>query len=223
MIQLDNVTKQYANGQYGLRNLSLSIPGNHLVFIAGPTGAGKTTLANLLALRLRPTDGNIQVNGNELAALRGRKINRYRRSVGLILRDMPLLNNQSVGDNVALPLIINNAPPSKILPRVSYVLDTVGLRNRFRFSPDELSDAERQRVKIARAIVTRPQLIIADEPTFNMDSQMSDKIIQIFKRLVSENTTVIVTTHDQSLLADSRHPVIAIRKGQIYQIMQGSS
>ncbi len=223
MIQLEKVTKQYPNGQFGLQNVSLSIPENHLIFFCGPTGAGKTTLAKLLALRLRPTQGKIMVDDTNLADLNSRQIAQYRRSIGMVFNDLPLLENQSIGDNVALPLQVNGTPASKQLPRVSNALDTVGLRNKLEMFPADLSDIELQRVRIARATVTRPALIIADEPTVSMDSQLGGKIMQVFKRIADRNTTVIVTTHDRAHLTDGRHPVFELRRGQIFNVTQGAA
>ena len=214
MIELSNVTKVYSNGEHGLRNISLKIPANQLVFIAGHTGAGKTTLMNLLALRDRPTSGQVLIGEAEISGLTGRNIARYRRSIGAIFHDLPLLDDRTVGDNVALPLIIENSPQSTISSRINAALNMVGLRSKIDHYPHHLSDVEQQRANIARAIVSGSRLIIADEPTLNMDRMHSTNIMNIFKRLAGRETTVVVATHDRALLTDKRFRVIELRQGQ---------
>ncbi len=222
MIRLLNVSKQYSNGQFGLRNVSLEIPANTLVFITGPTGAGKTTFATLLALWQKPTEGQIIVGDTDLAELSRRQISRYRRSIGIYSPDLPLLNDRNVGDNVAVPLLFDSLARSKINSRVANTLDMVGLRSKHEFSLAQLTDAEQQRVKIARAIVLRPPFIIADEPTANMDNMLGTNVMTIFKRFAGRNTTVVVTTHNRSHFSDRRHPVIEFRQGQLLNASQGA-
>ena len=223
MIRFINVTKQYPNGQYGLQDVTLEIPANRLSFITGPTGAGKSTAARLIALRDQPTGGQIFVGETDLGDLAGRNIARYRKSIGILFPDLPLLNDRNVGDNVALPLMIESAPAKRIQPRVKNALDLVGLQSKLNFYPEHLSDAEQQRVRIARAVITRPVLIIADEPTANMDSMLGAKIMAIFKRLAGRNTTVIITTHNRTHFADKRHPVFELRQGQFPSTNQNAT
>lgn len=214
MIEFSKVTKKYSNGEFGLRDVSLKIPVNQLVFVVGHTGAGKTTLVNLLALRDRPTTGQVLIGDTDISGLSGRDIARYRRSIGAIFHDLPLLDDRTVGDNVALPLIIENTPHSAVMSRITAALNMVGLRSKIDSYPHHLSDVEQQRVNIARAIVAGSRLIIADEPTLNMDPTLSASIMNIFKRLATRETTVIVTTHDRTHLTDKRFPVVELRHGQ---------
>ena len=223
MIRFSNVTKQYSNGQFGIQNLSMEIPPNRLVFIAGPTGAGKSTTARLIALRDRPSEGQVFVGDTDLADVSGKYIAQYRSSIGILFPDLPLLNDRSVGDNVALPLTVQSTPAAKIFPRVKNTLDMVGLRSKLNFRPKDLTDAERQRVRIARTIITRPALIIADEPTADMDAILGAKVMTIFQRLASRNTTVVIATHKRAHLADRRHLVIELRNGQLANAKPKSS
>ncbi len=220
MIEFNNVTKQYANGQVGLRNISLKIPLNQLVFITGHTGAGKTTAVKLMTLRHVPTAGQVIVSDTNLSELSRRNRSRYRRKIGAVFQDLPLLSDRSVSDNVAMPLLVDHSAPAKILPLVTTALETVGLRSKMDFKPTQLADGEIRRVNIARAIVHQPQLLIADEPTANMDPTQSTKVLNLFKRLAARKTTVVVATHDRDFFFDRRYPVIELREGQLADAMR---
>ncbi len=215
MIRFSNVTKQYPSGQTALRSVSFAIESNQLVFLTGHSGAGKSTLIKLITLKEKPTHGHVFVNDRNLSALTGNQIAYYRRSIGVVQQDHKLLFDRTVMDNIALPLIVRNMEMSKIRRRISVVLEMVGLRGKEKAYPINLSGGEQQRVGIARAIVGRPQLIMADEPTGNLDEELGDEIMDIFKLLVQYETTIIVATHDRHHFSGQRFNVFELRNGII--------
>ncbi len=215
MIRFSNVTKQYPSGQTALRSVSFAIESNQLVFLTGHSGAGKSTLIKLITLKEKPTHGHVFVNDRNLSALAGNQIAYYRRSIGVVQQDHKLLFDRTVMDNIALPLIVRNMEMSKIRRRISVVLEMVGLRGKEKAYPINLSGGEQQRVGIARAIVGRPQLIMADEPTGNLDEELGDEIMDIFKLLVQYETTIIVATHDRHHFSGQRFNVFELRNGII--------
>ena len=213
MIRFSNVTKQYSSGHTALRSVSFAIEPNQLVFLTGHSGAGKSTLIKLITLQEKPTHGHVFVDDRNLSALAGIQIAYYRRSIGVVQQDHKLLFDRTVRDNVALPLIVQNMEMSKIRRRISVVLEMVGLHGKEKAYPIHLSDGEQQRVGIARAIVGRPQLIIADEPTGNLDEELGDEIMDIFKLLVQHETTIIVATHEKRHFSGQQFNVFELRNG----------
>ncbi len=200
MIRFDNVTKRYAGGRDGLSEVSLDIAAGELVFLTGHSGAGKTTLLKLIALIERPTRGQVLVKGRNIGRLPARAIPKHRRSIGMVFQDNKLLPERTVFENVSLPLIIDGMARREIARRVRAALDQVGLLGRESARPDALSTGEQQRVGIARAVVSRPGLLIADEPTGNLDPALSLEIMTLFKRLNAVGVTMLIATHDLALL-----------------------
>lgn len=200
MIRFDNVTKRYAGGRDGLSEVSLDVAAGELVFVTGHSGAGKTTLLKLIALIDRPTRGQVLVDGRNIGRLPARAIPKHRRGIGMVFQDHKLLPERTVFENVSLPLIIAGMPRREIARRVRAALDRVGLLGRESARPDGLSTGEQQRVGIARAVVSRPGLLIADEPTGNLDPALSLEIMTLFKRLNEVGVTMLIATHDLALL-----------------------
>lgn len=200
MIRFDNVTKRYAGGRDGLSEVSLDVAAGELVFLTGHSGAGKTTLLKLLALIERPTRGQVLVEGRNIGRLPARAIPKHRRSIGMVFQDHKLLPERTVFENVSLPLIIAGMARREVARRVRAALDQVGLLGRESARPDALSTGEQQRVGIARAVVSRPGLLIADEPTGNLDPALSLEIMTLFKRLNEIGVTMLIATHDLALL-----------------------
>jgi len=200
VIRFDNVTKRYAGGRDGLSEVSLDIAAGELVFLTGHSGAGKTTLLKLIALIERPTRGQVLVKGRNIGRLPARAIPKHRRSIGMVFQDNKLLPERTVFENVSLPLIIDGMARREIARRVRAALDQVGLLGRESARPDALSTGEQQRVGIARAVVSRPGLLIADEPTGNLDPALSLEIMTLFKRLNAVGVTMLIATHDLALL-----------------------
>ncbi len=200
MIQIDNVTKRFPGGQEALAGLNFAVERGEMVFVTGHSGAGKSTLLKLIALIERPTSGQVIVDGQNTHRVRRRKIPAYRRQIGMVFQDHKLLYDRPVFDNVALPLIIAGVGHRETGRRVRAALDQVGLLHKERQNPETLSAGEQQRVGIARAIVTRPKLLIADEPTGNLDPDLSLEVMRIFRRFNEVGVTVLIASHDIALI-----------------------
>jgi cell division transport system ATP-binding protein len=200
MIQLDDVTKRFPGGQEALSGLSLAIEKGEMLFVTGHSGAGKSTLLRLIALIDRPTSGQVIVDGQNTRRVKRRKIPAYRRQIGMVFQDHKLLNDRPVSDNVALPLVIAGVGHREGARRVRAALDQVGLLHKEKQHPETLSAGEQQRVGIARAIVTRPKLLIADEPTGNLDPDLSLEVMRIFRRFNEVGVTLLIASHDISLI-----------------------
>lgn len=215
MIQFDNVSKRYANGKEALRQVSFRQPPGELTFLTGHSGAGKSTLLKLLMMIERPSQGDIVIDGESLNALGSGDIPWLRRKIGMVHQSHHLLFDRSVYDNVALPLIIAGYKPADIGRRVRAALDKVGLLDKEKLNPMILSGGEQQRVGIARAVVNKPPLLLADEPTGNLDPQLSADIMDIFQQFASVGVSVIVATHDLSLIARYQHRLLTLREGEL--------
>ena len=200
MIHFDQVQKRYPNGREALAGVSFRIEAAELVFLTGHSGAGKSSILKLIALIERPTRGQVFINQQNTAAIRARSIPQFRRGLGVVFQDHKLLLDRTVADNVALPLIVAGVPRREIEKRMRAALDQVGLLGKERSRPLELSTGEQQRVGIARAIVAKPTLLIADEPTGNLDPDLALEIMQLFKRFNDVGVTVVVATHDVHLI-----------------------
>jgi cell division transport system ATP-binding protein len=217
MIQFDNVSKRYSGGQDALLRLNFRIAKEELVFLTGPSGAGKSTLLKLIMLIERPTAGRVVVNGQSLQDLRSWDIPYHRRGIGVVFQDHQLLFDRSVFHNVALPLRIAGYPHRDIGRRVRAALDKVGLLHKEKLNPVTLSGGEQQRVGIARAVVNKPRVLLADEPTGNLDPQLSAEIMCLFEQFNQVGVTVLIATHDMALIASMSKRVLILRDGQMAQ------
>ncbi len=200
MIQFENVSKRYPGGQEALSQLDLSVDKGDMVFVTGHSGAGKSTLLRLIALIERPTNGQVIVDGQNLKRVRRRRIPAYRRQIGMVFQDHRLLYDRPVFDNVALPLVIAGVSHRETGRKVRAALDQVGLLHKEKRNPETLSAGEQQRVGIARAIVSRPKLLIADEPTGNLDPDLSLEVMRIFRRFNEVGVTLLIASHDIGLI-----------------------
>lgn len=200
MIQFENVSKRYPGGQEALSQLDLSVDKGDMVFVTGHSGAGKSTLLRLIALIERPTNGQVIVDGQNLKRVRRRRIPAYRRQIGMVFQDHRLLYDRPVFDNVALPLVIAGVSHRETGRKVRAALDQVGLLHKEQRNPETLSAGEQQRVGIARAIVSRPKLLIADEPTGNLDPDLSLEVMRIFRRFNEVGVTLLIASHDIGLI-----------------------
>src|SRR6516165_759513 len=215
MVVFEQVTKRYPNGREALNGVSFHITPGEMVFLTGRSGAGKSTVLKLIALLERATRGVVRVNGRNLGALKPRHIPAFRRSLGVVYQDHKLLVDRPVFDNVALPLVVAGTRFKETDKRVRAALDQVGLLGRERMLPLELSVGEQQRVGIARAVVSKPALIIADEPTGNLDPDLAVEVMQLFKRFQSVGVTVVVATHDQHEIQQFSQRSIVLEGGHI--------
>jgi cell division transport system ATP-binding protein len=200
VIRLEDVTKRFPGGQEALSGLSFSIDKGEMVFVTGHSGAGKSTLLRLIALIERPTRGQVIVDGQNTRRVKRRKIPAYRRQIGMVFQDHKLLYDRSVAHNVGLPLVIAGVGQREAGRRVRAALDQVGLLHKEKQNPETLSAGEQQRIGIARAIVTRPKLLIADEPTGNLDPDLSLEVMRIFRRFNEVGVTLLIASHDISLI-----------------------
>ena len=214
MIELTNVVKTYDIGTKALRGVSMKIEDGEFVFLVGPSGSGKSTIIKLLTAELAPTEGCVNVNGFQLEKIRSRAIPYLRRTLGVIFQDFRLIENKTVYDNVAFAMRVIGASEKEIKKRVPYVLELVGLENKGRRLPNELSGGEQQRVAIARALVNNPAVILADEATGNLDTRTSFEILVLFQKLHAEGRTIIFVTHNPEIAQYSSRN-IRLRDGHI--------
>jgi cell division transport system ATP-binding protein len=215
LVSFSAVAKRYPGGQEALRDVSFSLEAGTLAFITGRSGAGKSTLLKLIPAIERPSSGTVIVNGQNVGALKRAAIPYLRRNVGLIFQDQKLLYDRSVFDNVALPLAFSGQPPREAARRVRAALDKVGLLAREKANPVQLSGGEQQRVAIARAVVNRPALLLADEPTANLDAESAGRILEIFVAFNQVGVTVLIATHDATLVARFGKRVLHLEGGRM--------
>jgi cell division transport system ATP-binding protein len=217
MLQFNHVLKRYSGGVEALKRISFSLEKGEMAFLTGASGAGKSTLFRLVALMERPTQGQIILDGQNLDGIPVRKIAHVRRKLGLIFQDYKLLQQRTVFENVALPLIVSGYAVDEIRNRVSASLDLVGLLDKQHRYPPALSGGEQQRVGIARSLVHKPKLIIADEPTGNLDAKLAMEIMCLFVRLQQVGISVLIATHDQQLIEKIGSRVLVLENGSLIQ------
>ncbi|WP_292995076.1 cell division ATP-binding protein FtsE [Nitrosomonas sp.] len=215
MIVFKNVSKRYPDGYVALNNVDLTVESGEMVFLTGHSGAGKSTLLKLIAAIERPTSGTITISGQNIAQLKLGAIPYLRRKIGFIFQDHKLLFDRNVFDNVLLPLQISNFDNKTVAGRVRAALDKVGLLKKEKAMPIALSGGERQRLCIARAVVHRPSILIADEPTGNLDIEYAQDIMSMFISFNQVGVTVLIATHDASLLRDTQHRILSLKQGKL--------
>ena len=216
MIRLEKVTKTYGdNNTHALDQVSLNIQKGEFVFIVGDSGAGKSTLFKLLIKELQPTSGEIYINGKRVTRLRRRKIPILRRDIGVVFQDFRLLKDRNVYENIAFAQRVISAPPNKIRRNVAEVLTLTGISEKYRSFPEQLSGGEQQRVALARALVNRPKILLADEPTGNLDPGNSKIIMDILEEVNRRGTTVVVVTHNHEIVRQMNKRVINLKNGII--------
>ena len=213
MIKINDVSKSYGNGAPALSNLSLEIEDGEFVFVVGASGSGKSTFIKLLLKELEPTEGSIEVNDINLSKLRSRGTSKYRRKIGVVFQDFRLLQDRDVFENVAFAQRVIGVPASEIKKNVAKMLSLVGLAEKYRSNPNELSGGEQQRVALARALVNRPSILLADEPTGNLDPDNSWEIMKLLEKVNEQGTTVIVVTHNMEIVEAMNKRVITMKKG----------
>lgn len=215
MIEFDNVTKRFDTGLDALQNVSFVIEKNDMVFLTGHSGAGKSTLLKLIMLMEQPTRGKVTVDGLELAKLSRSQIPYLRRNIGVVFQNHQLLFDRSVFDNVALPLVISGYSHRDIGRRVRAALDKVGLLDKEKQNPIALSGGQQQRVGIARAVVNKPSILLADEPTGNLDPELSAEIMTLFEQFNQVGVTVLLASHDLPLIAKLDHRMLTLHEGRL--------
>jgi cell division transport system ATP-binding protein len=215
MIRFDNVSKRYDTGQDALSGLSFHLEEQEMAFLTGHSGAGKSTLLKLIMLMERASSGQVLIGGQDLARLKRRQIPAHRRRIGVVFQNHQLLFDRTVFDNVALPLVISGFAAREIPRRVRAALDKVGLLSKEKQNPITLSGGEQQRVGIARAVVNKPQVLLADEPTGNLDPDLSAEIMGLFERFNQVGVTVLIATHDLALVARKPHRILTLTEGRL--------
>ena len=215
MIECEHVYKQYKNGTNALYDVNFSVKQGEFVYIIGPTGSGKSTLIKLLLRELTATSGSVYVMGNDLAKLKHRQIPRFRRNLGVVFQDFRLLNDRNVYENVAFAQRIVETPVSEIRRNVPAILATVGLAGKYKAKTKQLSGGEQQRVALARALVNNPSVLLADEPTGNLDPNNSWEIMKLLEEINESGTTVVVVTHNREIVNAMQKRVITMKKGVI--------
>ncbi len=222
MIILENVSKAYSNGVAAINGVSLHIERGEFVFVVGDSGSGKSTLIKLLLKELEPSSGTIRVNGVNLERMKKRAIPRYRRKIGCVFQDFRLLKDRNVYENVAFAQRIVATPTKEIRKNVPAMLSLVGLAEKYKSSPKQLSGGEQQRVALARALVNSPDILLADEPTGNLDPKTSREIMKLLEEINARGTTVLVVTHDQDIVNTLKKRVIRMQRGIIVEDEQES-
>ena len=215
MIELKNVTKIYDGNVTGVDHLNLTIEDGEFVFLVGESGSGKSTLLKLLMRELTPTEGSITINGKEITKLRRKKVAELRRNMGIVFQDYRLLPKRTVYENVSFALEVIEVPSRKIRRSVPAALNLVGLSHKSKNMPNEISGGERQRTAIARAIVNNPPVVLADEPTGNLDPRNSQEIMEVLDAINKRGTTVIVATHDRAIVDEMKKRVVHLENGVI--------
>ena len=215
MIEMKNVMKKYANGVIAANGINVRINQGEFVYVVGPSGAGKSTFIKMMYREEKPTQGNIRINGINLEKLKDKKVPLLRRNMGVVFQDFKLLPTLTVFENVAFALEVIEENPKYIKKKVMETLELVGLKHKARMVPTELSGGEQQRVSIARSIVNSPKLVIADEPTGNLDPETSWEIMNIFETINNRGTTIVMATHNREIVNTIKHRVIAIEGGRI--------
>ncbi|MES9846012.1 MAG: cell division ATP-binding protein FtsE [Candidatus Sedimenticola sp. PURPLELP] len=225
MIHFDNVTKRYPGGHEGLKNTSFHIEPGEMVFLTGHSGAGKSTLLKLIGLLERSTRGQVRVAGRNLTRLKKREIPYHRREVGMIFQDHRLLYDRTVFDNVAMPLIVSGLGHLETGRRVRAALDKVGLLSKEKAYPITLSGGEQQRVGIARAVVSKPPVVLADEPTGNLDPALSKEIMELFNQFNSVGVTLLIATHDLDLISRMNKRILTLKHSHLVRdvVPEGSN
>jgi cell division transport system ATP-binding protein len=215
MIEMKDVYKTYPNGVIALNGINVRIKQGEFVYVVGPSGAGKSTFIKMMYREEKPTSGSIMINGVNLAKLKDNKVPLLRRHIGVVFQDFKLLPKLTVYENVAFALEVIEESPKIIKKKVMEVLDLVGLKHKARFYPNELSGGEQQRVSIARSIVNSPKIVIADEPTGNLDPDNSWGIMELFETINNRGTTIVMATHNREIVNTIKKRVIAIENGKI--------
>ena len=213
MIKLEHVSKSYSAGIPALNDVNLEIEDGEFVFVVGDSGSGKSTLIKLLLKELEPTEGSIIINGKNLKKIKRRNIPKFRRNIGVVFQDFRLLKDRNVYENIAFAQKVIGEPTPKIRKRVQTMLSMVGLAHKYRAYPNEISGGEQQRVAIARALVNEPSILLADEPTGNLDSNNAWEIMKLLEEINQRGTTVIVVTHNLEIVKVMKKRVITIKKG----------
>lgn len=222
MITMEHVSKKYENDALALNDVNVTIYKGDFVFIVGPSGAGKSTFMRMLLRETLPSSGTVKVNGYNISTMKTKDVPYLRRSLGIVFQDYRLLQNKTVYENVAFAMRVIEAPRRLIQRSVISVLDVVGLKDKYRCFPNQLSGGEQQRVAIARAIVNQPSIVIADEPTGNLDPETTWGIMEIFNRINKSGTTIVMATHNKDIVDTMQRRVITISKGSIVRdVAQG--
>ncbi|MDU4250452.1 cell division ATP-binding protein FtsE [Pseudomonas sp.] len=215
MIRFEQVGKRYPNGHVGLHEISFRVPRGEIMFVTGHSGAGKSTLLRLILAMERPTSGKLLLGGQDVSRISTAQIPFLRRQIGVVFQNHQLLDDRSVFENVALPMQILGLPKADITYRVEAALDRVNLKEKAEDRPSDLSTGQQQRVGIARAVVHRPALLLADEPTGNLDPRLASEIMSVFEDINRLGTTVLIASHDLALIARMRHRMITLQRGRI--------
>lgn len=220
MIEFRNVSKVYNKNVKALTNVNINIDKGEFVFLVGPSGAGKSTFIKMLLKEVKPSTGNIVMGNEDLSKIKRRQIPYHRRKIGMVFQDFRLIPTLNVYENVAFAMRVVGASPKEIRKRVPMVLSLVGLSNKYKMFPTELSGGEQQRVSIARAIVNNPKVLIADEPTGNLDPETAKEIMELIDDINKAGTTVVMATHAKEIVNSMKKRVIAIDKGEVVSDVQ---